>query len=130
MTLIADHVLIGVIVASDDRQFLHVETGLLQFLDGRFSTRVRRIDCHDEIVFVHDLDLGFVFVVRKISWATPGWGRKILRLAPVTLFGFVGGLKHPIAIGFLRPLVDKLLGFASPLIILVFAGGIRHLAPG
>ena len=45
-------------------------------------------------------------------------------------YPFVGGLEHPVPLGFLRSLVDKLLSFASPLVILVFAGGLRHLAPG
>jgi hypothetical protein len=43
----ADHRLIGLIVAANNRQFLQVETGLLEFLDGRLGCRVRWIDCYD-----------------------------------------------------------------------------------
>jgi hypothetical protein len=39
-------------------------------------------------------------------------------------------LEHAIAPGFLGTLVDELLTFAPPLVILVFAGGLGQLAPG
>jgi len=41
---------IGVIVASDDGEFLHIESRLLEFLDGRFGSRVRGIDGDNGIV--------------------------------------------------------------------------------
>ena len=48
----------------------------------------------------------------------------------VLFLGCLGGLEHAIAPGFLGTLVDELLAFAPPFVILVFAGGLRHLAPG
>jgi hypothetical protein len=51
------------------------------------------------------------------------------RFASVLFLGCPGRFKHLIALGFLGPLVDELLGFAPPFLILVFAGGLRHLAP-
>jgi hypothetical protein len=55
---------IGVIVASHDRQFLHIETGLLEFLDSSFGSRVRWINCYDGIVFVHTFCFVAVILVR------------------------------------------------------------------
>ena len=63
--VVADYVLIGVMVAPGNRQFLHVETGLLQFLDGRFGSRVRWIDCHDGIVLVHAFPFAVGFIMRR-----------------------------------------------------------------
>jgi hypothetical protein len=45
-------VLLGVKVASDDRKFPHIETGLLQFLDRDFRRDVRRINGDDGFVLV------------------------------------------------------------------------------
>ena len=55
--------LIGMIVASDNREFLHVKSRLLQFLDSGFGCGVRFVDCHDCIVIVfghHNLSFGWV----------------------------------------------------------------------
>jgi hypothetical protein len=52
------------------------------------------------------------------------------RFASVLLLGCPGGLEHAIAPGFLGTLVDELLTFVPPLVILVFAGGHGQLAPG
>ena len=44
---------IGVIVASNNGQFLHVETRLLEFLDRSFGSRVRWINRHNGIILGH-----------------------------------------------------------------------------
>ena len=41
---------ISVNVGSNNRQFLHIDIALLEFLDIRFGGRVRLIERHDEIV--------------------------------------------------------------------------------
>ena len=48
--VVADHVLLGVIVPPDDRQFLHVESGFLQFPDRRFGVRMGLVNGDDGIV--------------------------------------------------------------------------------
>jgi hypothetical protein len=62
--VVADYILISVIVAPSYRQFLHVEPGLLQFFDGRFSGRVRWVDRNDGIIRTHLFYLLF-FSMRK-----------------------------------------------------------------
>jgi hypothetical protein len=42
--VVADDMFIGVVVTSDNRQFFHVETGLLEFFNGRFGRGVSRIN--------------------------------------------------------------------------------------
>jgi hypothetical protein len=45
--------------------FLHIETGLLQFLDRRFGSRVRWIDRHDGIALgqhVHSFVVAFLIL--------------------------------------------------------------------
>jgi hypothetical protein len=69
---VADHMLVSVIVAPDDREFLHIETGLLQFLDRRFGDRVCGLDCDHGGVFVHAVALGVGFMVTaKTPWDAP-----------------------------------------------------------
>ena len=58
---------IRVIVASDDRQLLHIKTGLLEFLNGRFGFGVRFVYRHDAIVLGHELSFrlfGSLFYLR------------------------------------------------------------------
>ena len=57
-------------------------------------------------------------------------GAKTSRFGLVRFFGRPVGLEHPITLGFLGSFIDQLLGFAAPLVILVFTGGLRRLAAG
>jgi len=53
--VVADHVFLFVNVASNNRQFFHIEAALLEFLDSRFGGRVRWIDRYDGMVIGHTL---------------------------------------------------------------------------
>ena len=48
--VVADYVFFGMIVPANNRQFPHVEAGMLQFLDGHFGFGVRLVDRHNRIL--------------------------------------------------------------------------------
>jgi hypothetical protein len=77
LVLHLNYAAIRVIIASDNGQFLHAKTGVLQFLYGGFGFRVGFVDRHDGIIFSHHNLIVCLCVFEDIARDILGCGRTL-----------------------------------------------------